>query len=258
MDAWILRGVILIVGMALLAVIYFTGKPQASQGKRVSTKKLERVEPAIGNTQIASNEEDIDPELRSELNLLSKEISHHLKEKSVISTLEARDRDVNPETLLQSSLSARPQTRIDRIITLFVMAAEGETFNGADIVVAAEKTGMKFGDPGIFHRLLDGKPELGPVFVMANILNPGVFDMQTVHTLHTPGLSLFMTLPGPLTALDAWDALLPTAQRLAELLNGQLLDEERNAIGRQRIQFMRDELRHYDRQQEKKLIKKPW
>jgi len=41
--------------------------------------------------------------------------------------------------------------------------------------------------------------------------------------------------------------MLPTAQRLAELLDGQVLDEERNALGRQRIAYIRDELRGWDR-----------
>ena len=52
--------------------------------------------------------------------------------------------------------------------------------------------------------------------------------------------------------------VLPTAQRLAELLGGQVLDEERNALGRQRIQHLRDELRAYDRAQEKNTIRKTW
>ena len=34
------------------------------------------------------------------------------------------------------------------------------------------------------------------------------------------------------------------------LLNGVLLDESRNALGRQRIAHLRDELRAYDRQHE--------
>ncbi|HEX5694312.1 MAG TPA: cell division protein ZipA C-terminal FtsZ-binding domain-containing protein, partial [Arenimonas sp.] len=50
---------------------------------------------------------------------------------------------------------------------------------------------------------------------------------------------------------DAWDAMLPTAQRLAELLDGVLLDEERNALGRQRIAHIREDLRNYDRKQTK-------
>jgi cell division protein ZipA len=34
---------------------------------------------------------------------------------------------------------------------------------------------------------------------------------------------------------------------MAELLDGQVLDEERNALGRQRIAYIRDELRGWDR-----------
>ena len=74
------------------------------------------------------------------------------------------------------------------------------------------------------------------------------------YPLATPGVSFFMTLPAPLPALDAWDAMLPTAQRLAELLDGQVLDEERNALGRQRIAHIRDQLRGWDRDHEGKEI----
>ena len=55
----------------------------------------------------------------------------------------------------------------------------------------------------------------------------------------------------PLAALDAWEAMLPTAQRMAELLDAVLLDEERNALGRQRIAHIREDLRNYDRKHQK-------
>ena len=64
-----------------------------------------------------------------------------------------------------------------------------------------------------------------------------------------------MTLPGPVSALDAWDALLPTAQRFAELMDAAVLDEERNALGRQRIAHLRDELRAWDRKQDRNQIR---
>ncbi len=121
--------------------------------------------------------------------------------------------------------------------------------------MAAEKAGLTFGDMGIFHRLMPGKPHSGPVFSMANMIKPGNFDMRRVDELRTPGISFFMTLPGPLPALDAWDAMLPTAQRLAELLDGNVLDEERNALGRQGVAHIRDELRAYDRKQERSQIR---
>ena len=155
----------------------------------------------------------------------------------------------------RSDLGRRPaQLQVERIVTLFVVAREGEHFNGPNMVVAAEKAGLEFGDMGIYHRLVDGKRELGPIFSVANMLKPGNFDLGKLDTLRTPGVSFFMTLPGPLPALDAWDAMLPTAQRLAELLDGLVLDEERNALGRQRIAHIRDQLRGWDRDHEGKEI----
>jgi cell division protein ZipA len=58
-------------------------------------------------------------------------------------------------------------------------------------------------------------------------------------------------------ALDAWDAMLPAAQRIAELLGGELLDEDRNALGRQRVAGIRDELRTWDRQHEGEPVRAP-
>lgn len=156
-----------------------------------------------------------------------------------------------PRTPPRSDLGRRPaQVTVERIVTLFVMAREGSHFNGSDLIVAAEKAGLEFGDMGIYHRLVDGKRELGPIFSVANMLKPGSFDLSRLDAMRTPGLSFFMTLPAPLPALDAWDTMLPTAQRMAELLDGQVLDEERNALGRQRIAHIRDELRGWDRDHE--------
>ena len=107
----------------------------------------------------------------------------------------------------------------------------------------------------IFHRLVDNHPELGPIFSVANLVKPGHFDLSAIRELHTPAVNFFITLPGPIPALDAWDTLLPTAQRMAELLDAVLLDEQRNALGRQRIANIRDEMRAYDRAREKQQIR---
>jgi cell division protein ZipA len=161
-----------------------------------------------------------------------------------------------PKAPPRSDLGRRPpNAQVERIVSLFVVSREGTKFNGSDLVVAAEKAGLEFGDMGIYHRLVDGHPELGPIFSVANLVKPGNFDMGRIATLQTPGLSFFMALPAPIPALDAWDTMLPAAQRLAELLDGLVLDEERNALGRQRIAHIRDELRGWDRGHEGEEIK---
>ena len=152
-------------------------------------------------------------------------------------------------------VGARPNSDYDKIVTLTIAARAGHALTGPDLVVAAEKAGLIYGHMSIFHRMVDKHPEQGPIFSVANLVKPGDFDLRTVKDMKTPGISFFMTLPGPLSALDAWDTMLPTAQRMAELLDAVLLDEERNALGRQRIANIRDDLRAYDRQREKLNIK---
>lgn len=230
---------LIVLGAIVLVLIYLFGRPKKpGQGERRSPRAENgaRVEPTFGAADNATDRELTEPDMASHGDL------DHLAGDAVArapSTVGAR----------------RSDRQIERIVTLYVAARVGDTLAGSDIVVAAEKAGLEFGDMGIFHRLVIGKPADGPVFSMANMVRPGNFDMAQLDTVHTPGVTLFMTLPGPLAALDAWEMLLPTAQRLAELLDAQVLDDGRNALGRQRIAHLRDELRAWDRQQERNQIR---
>ena len=237
---------LIVVGAIVLVLIYLFGQPKKpEQGERKPAPRRangdgERIEPTFGAA---------DPLEEPSQGSLS--LADAFPDADV-------DTDLDPMPARRSHrppVGVRPDTPIERIVTLFVAARAGDQLAGPDVVVAAEKAGLEFGDRGIFHRLVLGKKADGPVFSMANMVKPGNFDMAQLDSVHTPGVTLFMTLPGPLPALDAWEMLLPTAQRLAELLDAQVLDEGRNALGRQRIAHIRDELRAWDRQQERNQIR---
>ena len=49
--------------------------------------------------------------------------------------------------------------------------------------------------------------------------------------------------------------MLPIAERMAQLLDAVLLDSDRNALGRQRILHIKEELRAFDRDKERQIIK---
>ena len=239
---------LIVLGALALLLIYVFGRPKRpEQGERRAVKAPaaggERIEPVFGDPdapQGSPEQGELDVSLRAELERLGSAVAE----------------DGAARAPARSNVGARPSDRqIERIVTLYVAARAGETLAGSDVVVAAEKAGLQFGDMGIFHRLVLGRNADGPVFSMANMVKPGSFDMTQLDTVRTPGVTLFMTLPGPLPALDAWEMLLPAAQRLAELLDAQVLDEGRNALGRQRIAHLRDELRAWDRQQERNQIR---
>lgn len=225
-----LRIGILVAGILLLVAIFLFGRPKKpSQGRRIETAERDtaRVEPSLAGDDTSEQMQDYNDERVSQPEL-----------------------GLAGEPVANSDLGRREIQDFDKIVSLYVAARAGSTLRGEDIVVAAEKTGMVFGHMSVFHRLLEGHPERGPVFSMASIIKPGSFDMATIRDLETPAIAFFLTLPAPVPALDAWEKMLPTVQRMAELLDGVVLDEGRNALGRQRIAHIRDELRGYDRQHE--------
>lgn len=214
------------VGAVLLAGIYLAGLPKKrAQVRRRAQEAAERLEPTLGgDPDAADSPEGGNPG--------------------------GAPKTVGADKSSKPSAGARADSAIEKIVTLHVEMQEGGRIRGTDLVVAAEKAGLTYGAMGIFHRLVDGKASLGPVFSVANMIKPGHFDLSDLEAVQVPGLTFFMTLPGPLPGLDAWDTMLPAAQRMAELLGGQLLDDRRNPMGRQRIALLRDELRAFDRQRE--------
>ena len=234
-DINLVRIGILVAGLLLIAAIYFFGRPRRpGQGRRVAERGDGRIEPTLG-AQLESELAGTDDArvAQSELGF------------------------ADPAAEPQNDVGRRADQSFEKIVTLYVAARAGQVLRGSDIVVAAEKAGLTYGHMQIFHRLVEGHPERGPVFSVANIRKPGSFDMATIQELETPAIAFFLTLPAPMTALDAWEKMLPTAQRMAELLDGVVLDEQRNALGRQRIAHIRDELRGYDRQHEAPPLTKP-
>ena len=231
-DTALLRIGILTAGLLLIAAIFLFGRPKKkSQGRRIDggepvAEGAQRREPVLGG---APDGADGTP----------------AGEEGDTPSATAPGAE---EPAANSDLGKRTTQDFDKIVSLFVAARAGDVLRGEDIVVAAEKTGLVFGHMNVFHRLVEGHPERGPIFSMASIMKPGSFEMATIRELETPAIAFFLTLPAPLTALDAWEKMLPTVQRMAELLDAVVLDEGRNALGRQRIAHIRDELRAYDRQ----------
>ena len=232
-----LRVGILLAGLILLAAIWYFGtRPRQGQGRRVARGgrgEEQRSEPSLG--------EQIERELA--------EAPESADEQSVQTEMELLDGAVGAASP-NSELGKRVSDEFDRIVTLYIAAKAGQVLRGPDIVVAAEKAGLTYGHMNVFHRLVESHPERGPIFSVANIRKPGSFEMGEIQSLETPAIAFFLTLPAPVSALDAWDAMLPAAQRMAELLDGVVLDEQRNALGRQRIAGLRDEMRAWDREHE--------
>lgn len=241
---------LLILSFVALLAIYIIGRKRPPAATRNEPERAEsaRIEPRFGDAAL-DTEPDVERVMAPELGKSG--VRTVTSQAPPLHEAAAATASVTPAPATPTKTSGkRQEANIERIVSLFVTAREDRVFRGVDLVVAAEKVGLEFGDMNIFHRLDDRSAALGPVFSVANMVKPGSFDLARIDAASTPGLGFFMTLPGPLNALDAWDAMLPAAQRMAELLDGVLLDSERNGLGRQGIQHIRDDLRSWDRRHE--------
>ena len=136
------------------------------------------------------------------------------------------------------------------VIALTLMAPGGEQFDGEPLRGALEDIGFRHGHMQVFH-YYEGR-ESGrrdPLCSIANVLNPGKFDLQTMHELQTPGLALFMQVSGHGAENARLDRLIELGEALAERLGGELMDETRSTLTHQAINHLREKIAEFSRQQ---------
>jgi cell division protein ZipA len=238
MDISTFRWILIIAGIAIVTGIFLFGHPDKKRKPRASRKRVHaqrvRREPALTPKPDGDAETGAEDEVRqTEL-----DIGGTRGGESRIEPLLGPDLEVKPK--------AAPVSMPDKIITLFLKARDNHIITGVELLDASLKSGLVFGKRNIFHRIHEEDVE--PVFSMANLIKPGTFDKDAWNTMEIKGVTVFMTLPGPRNALDAWDSMLATSRRLAELLHSDLLDDSRSVFTRQRSLQIKEELREYERQ----------
>ena len=275
-----LRLILILIGLGVLAAIWLLHRPEGSSRKPGASRREDsRREPFIGGAASNSTENADPPDsasfesdefgkpLQTTLPDLGAAAHEHEPQPSRRSPAEdrgaaddatARPRvDLPPEREWRESEPVREaagreavavereNATVPKIVTLYVRARDDRSISGLSLLDAAIKAGLRFGEMKIFHRRHRGATR--PVFSMANITRPGSFDPSGWNLFQTPGVTLFMTLPGPVSALDAWDAMLATGKRLAELLDADLMDDAQCLLTRQRIAQIREDMRDFDR-----------
>jgi cell division protein ZipA len=78
------------------------------------------------------------------------------------------------------------------------------------------------------------------------MMQPGVFDIDNMSDMVTPGLVFFLTLPGPEDMMKAFDYMLETAQAVARNLGGDVLDESRSVFTKQAMEHSRQRIRELE------------
>jgi len=152
------------------------------------------------------------------------------------------DNDVDDEPT--TAAPAEPS----EVLILYVLLAENQEIKGQELLSALTVLGFKYGEMDIFHRHQDSAGNGEVLFSLANMFNPGTFDIDNMDQLNTRGLSLFMTLPGPGEPLQNFNVMHNAAKKLAEEFGGQVLDGQRSVLTVQTVRHYVERIREFQRQ----------
>ena len=135
-------------------------------------------------------------------------------------------------------------------IVMTVMAKSGNRFSGEALREALERANFCHGEMNIFHRHEQpADPTTPTLFSVANVLAPGYFEPERMNTFSSPGIAMFMRLPGPEHPSDAFQKMLDAAKIVAEDLDGTLCDESRSTLTPQSINHLRERIADFGRRQ---------
>ena len=274
-----LRWILIFAGVAILVLLYFSGRP-AKSAKRTSRssstgKKSSGaggngldIDPLLGDEPLADEYaqfDDVDPDdfLRSPGNAAVRNYDYEElvapAEKStpaasgfssITQKIEAFSERLSPKrrqriaesepTDLDEGKAADPAFA-SKIITLHVVAQSDSTISGEHLLDLFERRGYHFGEMNIFHSMHNG----ATVFSIAKMIEPGYFDINDMQSFETPGITLFLQLPGPVPADVSFEVLISEAFEMANELGATVLDGDRSTLSKQTLQHMREGIYEY-------------
>ena len=161
---------------------------------------------------------------------------------------EPAPRVVEQPAARQPERPREPQPVLE-VIVVHLIARRGEPFAGNELLRMLLESGLRYGQMNIFHRhvKVDGKDQLQ--FSMANAVEPGTFDLDTMEDKTFAGVTFFMKLPGPTDAIGSLDKMLSICKRLASELNGELKDEQHSVLTPQMMEHLRQKVQEFERRQ---------
>ena len=268
-----LRWILIFAGVAILVLLYLSGRQTSAsrrQGdalnrnsKRNSSESSAPADPLLGEDAFADPLDDFTVEngmddplerpggqspTKTKKPVAGGESSALSGFGGISSKIEAFGTKLSPRRRARvaasepdASTAQADEAYASKIVTLHVVAPEGQLMNGAHLLEQFEQRGYHFGDMNIFHSMHDGKT----VFSIAKLVVPGTFDINDMDSFQTPGISMILQLPGPVPADVAFEVLLSEAHEIADSLGATVLDADRSTLSKQTVQHMREGIYEY-------------
>jgi cell division protein ZipA len=131
------------------------------------------------------------------------------------------------------------------VIVLNVHCAGEIPFVGTELFRSMENNGLTYGEMSIYHCFAQSTDEPKVIFSVANMMQPGTLEHDDPADFTTKGISFFMTLPCYGQADQNFNVMLSAAQKIADDMGGNVLDESRNLMTPNRLSDYRKQIRDF-------------
>jgi cell division protein ZipA len=127
-----------------------------------------------------------------------------------------------------------PEGMTDMVIAMSIQR-DNHLFSGDEILAACAANNLIHGEMNVFHYPAENKASTYALFSVANMVEPGTFNVDNMDSFTTPGISLFMQLPMQMNCLEAYNKFVEQAKLLSKSLHADLYDERFNLLSPQII-----------------------
>ena len=242
-SAFELRIALIILAAIIIAAIYvwYRANSKDQQIDVLSDNDLDLTDELDDIPSMAQVDEalGLPDDLRTQFQDVSKELREETISKRVQEAKQVRADAVRKSSIQQA---ATDKSSKEMLVIFHVVAHQGEEFTGPMIVRMMSDLELEYGEMGVYHYNVERLDKKHSMYCVANMLKPGVFDLEQMDTFKTRGLTMILQLPGPEDELKSFNIMVEHAQRLAAFLNGDLLDEDHNQISKQSITLYKEQV----------------
>ena len=156
------------------------------------------------------------------------------------------DDEPQPEVADEPEQAEDGKTAVQDYIIIHIQTEEGLPMQGSSLLPLLLTLGFKYSEDGFFNRHEDASGQ-GPVlFRLANMFNPGTFDIDNMEQFSTEGVSLFMTLPCAGDSLPSFNMLHSAAKKIANEFSATILDHNREELDVATVRQYVEKIREFD------------
>jgi len=142
----------------------------------------------------------------------------------------------------------------DVVASVNILSKGPVGFTGMDIAHEMSVLGLEIGKRNVFHKYPNFDKRKFPMYSIANLYDPGEFDIHKMQRFVTKGLTMFMQVPCVSDPGTIFRQMIKDAQHLCNKLEGSLLDQDNKPLTAAGVEAIEAQIRDIDRRMRERGI----